>query len=106
MTTLHCNHDASGNFDTLTDEHSASSYGQPVLIHDGNPHGPADRYDLGLFGYCQTRDVDIRTSDRLTDDQVKKVQRWRNACAEASQAEIEPIDFATLYPDGAGVSEN
>lgn len=26
----------------LTDEHSASSYGQPVLVYEGRAYGPAD----------------------------------------------------------------
>ena len=29
----------------LTDEHSASSYGLPVLVIDGVPYGPRDQYD-------------------------------------------------------------
>lgn len=28
----------------LTDEHSASSYGQPVLVYKGRAYGPADTF--------------------------------------------------------------
>lgn len=39
---------------TLTTEHSASSYGLPVLAIDGEPHGPADLTDgylIEIGGY-------------------------------------------------------
>lgn len=98
MTTLDCNHDAGGNFDVLTDEHSACSYGQPVLIHYGRAHGPADQYSLGVFGYCLAKDAGIQTSKLLTDDQVALVKKWETACKAAG--------FAALYPEGMGGGES
>ena len=35
----------------LTDEHSASSYGQPVLVYEGRAYSPADAVPTGtIFG--------------------------------------------------------
>ena len=86
MTTLICNTSATAteplrSYDLLTDEHSASSYGRPVLIHDGQPLGPADMYDEGLFGARPAREVEIRTNGLLTDEQLALLAKWRSDCA-------------------------
>lgn len=81
MTKLICNRDAGNNQDILTDEHSACSYGCPVLVHQGQALGVADMYDDGLFGVRHARDVTIVTQGILTDDELVLLNKWRDACA-------------------------
>lgn len=64
--TARLQHDASVSA-TLTDEHTASSYGQPVLVIDGRAYGPGDAYDgvevLYLADYTSARAADIYGGD-------------------------------------------
>lgn len=82
MTTLICNKDASGNYDLLTDEHAACSYGQPVIVHLGVALGKNDVYDNGLFGTIKpAKNVTIDTGSHgpLDDDQFSLLQKWQAA---------------------------
>ena len=81
MTTLICNRDAGGKYDVLSDEHSASSYGRPALIHKGQALGPADSYDEGLFGARPAHEVSIQTSGLLDDDELALLRKWQQDCA-------------------------
>jgi hypothetical protein len=83
MTILHCNHDASGNYDVLTTEHAASSWHLPILIHRGKALAPNDLYDEGMFGSKPARDVEICTRALLDEEQVIMLNRWHNACEQA-----------------------
>lgn len=83
MTSLICNRNAGGGHDTLTDEHSASSYGQPVLVHMGQALGPDDLYDDGFFGLRPVREVGIRTTGLLSDEQVTLVAKWERAIRQS-----------------------
>lgn len=51
----------------LTDEHPSSSYGLPVLVHQGQVYGPADvpdrlGYDYQLVAYHDISDVLVLTA--------------------------------------------
>ena len=49
----------------LTDEHSASSYGIPVLVYDGQAYGPGDTLAV-MVGECDDEPVSGPVHDILT----------------------------------------
>lgn len=67
---------------TLTDERAESSYGQPVLVLDGNTYGVADEVDGGLFGPQPAYKIGLTTNavvpgGRLDDEQLAMLAKWR-----------------------------
>jgi len=65
---------------TLTDEHSASSYGQPVAIIGGAVYGPGDR--VGGAGHArevvQADAIAARLHGRITTDEIEWCSKfWR-----------------------------
>lgn len=66
-------------YGVLTNEHSSSSYGQPVLVYEGVAHGPADMMDLGIFGLEPAYEHGRRAvvpSLGLDADQVALMAKW------------------------------
>jgi len=57
---------------TLTTEHAASSYGQPVLVIDGHAYGVGDRTPFGLAG-----GLAMRLVNRADAEGVKLFNKWR-----------------------------
>lgn len=57
----------------LTTEHSASSYGVPVLLIDGEPYGPGD-----LTPYGPARGLSLM-ADNPTTEALDLLDRWRRA---------------------------
>jgi len=67
---------------TLTDEHSASSYGQPVAIIDGKPYGPHDQVpgDGHAWSLVFREAVTARLLGHLTAADVESVSVfWHGA---------------------------
>ena len=64
-------------YGVLTNEHAASSYGQPVMLYEGVAHGADDMVDLGVFGFERAYDHGLRSAGGLLDaDQVAMMGKW------------------------------
>lgn len=84
MTTLQINTTCMGNYDLLTDEHSAASYGRPVLVHNGVAYGPGDIIPDNLFGDYPAHESATDTMGLLTVEQLAMLNKWREDCARVS----------------------
>ena len=63
----------------LTNEHAASSHGQPVLVHNGVAHGATDMMDMGPFGPERAYEHGRRAvvpKDGLDAEQVALMAKW------------------------------
>lgn len=63
----------------LSDEHSASSYGQPVLVYDGRAWSRAEAYATGLTVGCAHYQADEQYDEHDDADEQRLCRAWHRA---------------------------
>lgn len=89
---------------TLTTEHAASSYGQPVLVRDDKAYGPADLADVTLhLSATSANHADLIAPARAAGWTVQ-VAAWCAYCA-GTLSEAETRRPGDVHPECATTRE-